>query len=137
VRSLLLTLAMLFSIGQTVATSEQVAAGLGRHLATVSAADYVKFQKTGYAANLFYIAALACAKVSTLALLLALTPLAGHRTPIIAVGGFVGIWAVAALIASAFQCNLPEAWAYETGKCFDQVSDSPHLNGLTLAAGPY
>jgi hypothetical protein len=115
---------MLFSIGQTVATSDQVAAGLGRHLATVSAADYIKFQKAGYAASLLYVASLACAKVSTLTLLLALTPLAGHRKPIMAVGGFVVIWAVCALISSAFQCNLPHAWAYETGKCFSQVSNT-------------
>jgi hypothetical protein len=120
--SLLLTFAMLFSIGQTIATSDQVAAGLGKHLAAISAADYVKFQKTGYAASLLYIAALACAKVSTLVLLLALTPLAGHRKPILAVGGFVAVWAFCALVASAFQCNLPHAWAYETGKCFNQVS---------------
>jgi hypothetical protein len=119
---------MLFSIGQTVATSNQVAAGLGRHLVAVSAADYIKFQKAGYAANLLYIAALACAKVSTLALLLALTPLAGHRKPILAVGSFVVIWAVGALTASAFQCNLPHVWAYETGKCFDQVSNSLDLS---------
>jgi hypothetical protein len=119
---LLLTSAMLFSIGQTVATSDQVAAGLGRHLAAISAADYVRFQKAGYAASLLYIASLACAKVSTLTLLLNLTPLAGHRLPILAVGGFVGIWASSALISSAFQCSLPDAWAYETGKCFNQVS---------------
>jgi hypothetical protein len=118
---LLLTFAMLFSIGQTVATSDQVAAGLGRHLASLSAADYVKFQKAGYAASILYIAALACAKGSTLILLLGITRLADHRKPIFAMAGFVVIWAVCAIIASAFQCNLPHAWAYETGKCFNQV----------------
>src|SRR2546423_4000150 len=89
---LLLTFAMLFFVGQTVATSEQVAAGLGRHLVTVSAADYVKFQKTGYAASLFYIAALACGKISTLALLLALTPVPAQCRIILAIGGLVGAW---------------------------------------------
>jgi hypothetical protein len=118
---LLLTLATLFSIGQTVATSDQVAAGLGRHLASLSAVDYVKFQKAGYAASVLYVAALACAKVSTLVLLLGLTRLVGHRRPILAVMGFVVVWAVCAIIASAFQCNLPHIWAYETGKCFNQV----------------
>jgi hypothetical protein len=121
---LLLTLAMLFSIGQTVATSDQVAAGLGRHLASLSATDYVKFQKAGYAASILYIAALACAKVSTLILLLGLTRLTGHRRPILAVAGFVVVWAVCAIIASAFQCNLPHIWAYETGKCFNQVGQN-------------
>jgi hypothetical protein len=118
---------MLFFVGQTSATSEQVAAGLGKHLAAVSVADYVKFQKVGYAASLLYIAALACAKVSTLTLLLALTPLAGHRKPIIMVAGLVVAWGVCALIASAFQCNLPHTWAYQTGKCFNQVSEDAHL----------
>jgi hypothetical protein len=117
-----LALAMFFSIGQTTATSEQVAAGLGKHLAALSAADYVKFQKAGYAASLLYIAALACAKLSALALLLALSPLASHRKPIIVVAGAVLIWGFCALIATTFQCNVPRAWAYETGKCFNQVS---------------
>jgi hypothetical protein len=123
---LLLTFAMLFSIGQTLATSEQVAAGLGQHLAAVSAADYVKFQKAGYAASLFYIVALACAKLAALAQLFTLTPLAGHRKPIIVVMGLVIVWAVCALITIAFQCDLPHVWAYETGKCVKQVSrDTP------------
>lgn len=123
---------MLFSIGQTVATSDQVAAGLGKNLAAVSAADYIKFQKAGYAASLLYVASLACAKVSTLTLLLALTPLSGHRKPIIAVGGLVVLWGLAALISTAFQCNLPHAWAYQTGKCFNQVGHPCHssLRGL-------
>jgi hypothetical protein len=119
---LFLALAMLFSIGQTVATSDQVAAGLGRHLTSLSAADYVVFQKAGYAASILYVAALACAKVSALLLLIGLTRLTSHRRPILAVAWFVVIWAVSAIIASTFQCNLPHAWAYETGKCFNQVS---------------
>ena len=118
---LLLTFAMLFSIGQTVAASAQVAAGLGRPLAHVSAADYIKFQKAGYAASSLYIAALACAKMSTLSLLHGLTRFVGHRRPILAVGCFVVVWAVCALLSSAFQCNLPRPWAFETGKCFHQV----------------
>jgi hypothetical protein len=119
---------MLFSVGQTVATSEQVAAGLGNHLATVSAADYVKFQKAGYASSLLYIAALACAKVSALVLLFTLTPLASHRRPIIAVAGMVVAWGICALMAATFQCSLPQVWAYETGSCFNQVSrDTPFI----------
>ena len=121
---LLISLAMLFSIGQTIATSMQVNYGLGRHLTAVSASEYIKFQKAGYAANLLYIVALATAKISTIALLFALTRLDNHRKPIQAVGLVVIIWALGAFLASAFQCNLPNAWAYETGKCFDQVCNS-------------
>ena len=129
---LFLTLAMLFSIGQTVATSNQVASGLGRHLSSLSAADYIKFQKAGYAASILYIAALACAKVSTLTLLHGLTRVAGHRRPIHAVAGFVVVWALSAIIASAFQCNLPRVWAYETEKCFNQVRQYAAALGLRI-----
>ncbi len=125
---LLISLAMVFSIAQTIATSEQVSAGLGRHLKAVSASDYVKFQKAGYAASILYLLALACAKVSTIALLFALTRLENHRIPIQAVGLAVILWAVGAIIATAFQCDLPHAWAYETGKCFDQVCRFPGLS---------
>jgi hypothetical protein len=119
---ILLAFATFFSIGQTTATSEQVAAGLGKHLAALSAADYVKFQKAGYAASLFYIAALTCAKLSALALLLALSPFASHRRPIIVVAAAVLAWGFSALIATTSQCDLPQVWAYETGKCINQVS---------------
>ena len=135
---LLLTLAMLFSIGQTAAISDQVAAGLGRHLASLSVADYIKFQKAGYTAGILYIATLACAKMSTLILLLGLTRLAGHRKPILAVAGFVVVWAACAIIASACQCNLPHAWAYETGKCFNQVGQyAVQMSSLGSPNPPY
>jgi len=117
----LITGAMLSSVGQTVATNAQVAAGLGSPLATLSPARFVKFQKTGYIADILYLGALFFAKASTLMLLFSLTRLPSHRRPIVATSVFILLWAVAAIVASAFRCGLPRPWAYETGACFDQV----------------
>ena len=36
-------------------------------------------------------------------------------------GGFIVIWSIASLLASAFQCDLPSAWMIVEGRCFDQV----------------
>jgi len=113
--------AMVFSIGFTIAINHQVSHGLGSLLSTVSPADYEVFQKAGYAWNILYIISLALGKVSTLALLLALAPNKTYRIPMLGVGGVIGLWAVAATFASAFQCSLPHPYLITTGQCFSQT----------------
>jgi len=113
--------AMLFSIGFTIAINQQVSHGLGSLLSTVSPADYEVFQKAGYAWNILYIISLALGKVSTLSLLLALAPNKSYRIPMLGVSGVIGLWAVAALFASAFQCSLPHPYLITTGQCFSQA----------------
>ncbi|EXJ61483.1 uncharacterized protein A1O5_11799 [Cladophialophora psammophila CBS 110553] len=112
--------AMALSIGFTVAINQQVSGGLGSEISTLTGDQYEKFQKAGYAWNILYITSLSFGKVSTLSLLLALSPNKSYRIPMLATGGLTAVWAVASVIASAFQCSLPHPYLITTNKCFSQ-----------------
>ncbi|KIW15224.1 hypothetical protein PV08_05269 [Exophiala spinifera] len=114
--------AMLFAIGFTIAINNQVSRGLGSQLSTVRSEDYEGFQKAGYAWNMLYIITMSFGKLSTLSLLLALAPNKSyHRIPMLALVGFIGLWTVATLFASAFQCALPHPYLITTETCFNQT----------------
>lgn len=110
-----------FSIGFTIALNQQVSGGLGSRLSTLSDEQYEKFNKAGYAWNVLYIMAMALGKVSTLTLLLALSPNKTYRIPMLVLGGLIALWTVASVISSAFQCSMPHPYLITTGKCFGQV----------------
>ncbi|KIW24311.1 uncharacterized protein PV07_10038 [Cladophialophora immunda] len=116
----ILIAAMVFSIGFTIAINQQVSGGLGSEISTLTADQYEKFQKAGYAWNILYITSLSFGKVSTLSLLLALSPNKSYRIPMLATGGLTAVWAIASIIASAFQCSLPHPYLITTSKCFSQ-----------------
>ncbi|KAK5457210.1 hypothetical protein LTS15_004991 [Exophiala xenobiotica] len=119
----IITTAMLFSIGFTIAINNQVDNGLGSVLSSISQEEYEGFQKAGYAWNILYIWSLALGKLSTLSLLIALAPNKSyHRMPMRAVGGIIIVWAFASVFASAFQCDLPHPYLITTAKCFSQTS---------------
>ncbi|KAI9808500.1 MAG: hypothetical protein M1827_007205 [Pycnora praestabilis] len=112
--------AMVFGIGETVAISIQVANGLGRTASLVSAAQLVKFQQAGYAAQMLYIAALACAKVSSLTFLAQLTPDTRHIKTTRVIALLVAVWAFVSILGIAFQCKLPHPWEITSSKCMHQ-----------------
>lgn len=109
-----------FSIGFTLAINQQVNGGLGSPLQTVSNEDYEKFQKAGYAWNILYLVSLFFGKVSTLTLLLALSPNKSYRIPMLVVAGTIALWAFTAILVSAFQCSLPHPYLITTNKCISQ-----------------
>ncbi|KAK6382076.1 hypothetical protein LTS17_003961 [Exophiala oligosperma] len=118
----IITTAMLFAIGFTIAINNQVSHGLGSLRSTISSQDFEGFQKAGYAWNMLYIITIALGKLSTLSLLIALAPNKSyHRIPMRVLVGFIGLWAVASLLASAFQCSLPHPYLITTETCFSQV----------------
>ncbi|OCT53690.1 hypothetical protein CLCR_10262 [Cladophialophora carrionii] len=117
----ILSAAMIFSIAFTLTLNQQVSGGLGSKLSTLSDDQYDRFQRAGYAWNILYIVALCLGKSSTLSLLLALSPNKSYRIPMLAVGGLIVAWAVASVIASAFQCALPHPYQITTNTCFSQV----------------
>ena len=119
--SLTFICAQVSSIAFTIAVNQQVSGGLGSELSTLSDSQYDKFQKAGYVWNILYIIALLFAKASTLSLLLALSPNKSYRRPMLVVGAVIAAWAVATIIASAFQCSLPHPYLITTNKCFSQV----------------
>ncbi|KIX95787.1 uncharacterized protein Z520_08495 [Fonsecaea multimorphosa CBS 102226] len=117
----ILITAMVFSIGFTIAINQQVSGGLGSEISTLSADQYEKFQKAGYAWNILYTTSLSFGKISTLSLLLALSPNKSYRIPMWATGLLTIAWTVTSIIASAFQCSLPHPYLITTNKCFSQV----------------
>ncbi|KAI9849538.1 MAG: hypothetical protein M1837_004158 [Sclerophora amabilis] len=118
----ILILAMAISIGQSIAASIQIENGVGQHQGHLSTSQIDTFEKAGYASNLLFISSLAISKLSTLCLLLQITPIALHRRLALALGAAIITWTVTSLFASAFQCRLPSPWEMLGTRCFDQIS---------------
>ncbi len=92
----------------------------------------VTIRQAGYSSDLLLIISLGISKISTLILLLQISPVTLHRTLAAMLGGFIVIWSIPSLLASAFQCDLPNAWMIVEGRCFDQVRYSTLQSQLTL-----
>jgi hypothetical protein len=137
-------------IGQAIAVTKQVEAGLGKREATLDASEIERFQKVrsaclyslragifqqvflfffmltvaqaAYASEILYIVMLFFNKIATLFFVatLARTPL-NYRV-VLGVIVFTCLWATTAIFGIAFQCELPQAWAILSKKCFDQVN---------------
>ena len=121
-REHLLTMLQVFGIAYIGAVTAQVSHGLGSPVHTISHASYVLFQKAGYSSFFLYIMAISTSKMTTLYLLHTLTPQRSHRRPILTVGGFILVWAVGTLLASAFQCSLPTPYLYTSNsQCISQT----------------
>lgn len=71
---------------------------------------------------MLYIPAVCCAKLSSLAFYVYLTPDKKHLRATRAVQALAIVWTTTAVLATAFQCHLPRPWAITSGHCFDQVS---------------
>ncbi|KAL9118548.1 MAG: hypothetical protein Q9187_004904 [Circinaria calcarea] len=113
--------ALFFSIAQVVAVSLQTAAGLGQHADTLSPLNLERFQQTGYAASLLYIATLCFSKISVALLLQTITPVQLHKQMTLAVGAVTVLWTVIAMFGLAFQCHLPYPWRFIDNACFNQT----------------
>ena len=100
----------------------------------------VTMGQAGYSSDLLLIISLGVSKISILILLLQISPVALHRRLAAMLGGFIVIWSIASLLASAFQCDLPSAWMVVEGRCIDQVlystSRSDVLEMLNRAGFP-
>ena len=137
------------SAGQSVSTSIQVLNGVGRHLDSLSGSQIMASEKAsnpsmrtidrkvtmrqaGYSSDLLLVISLGVSKISILILLLQISPVTLHRRLAAMLGGFIVIWSIPSLLASAFQCDLPSAWMIVEGRCFDQVRYSTLQSQLTL-----
>ena len=137
------------SAGQSISTSIQVLNGVGRHLDSLSRSQIMASEKAskpsmrtidskltmrqaGYSSDLLLIICLGVSKISILILLLQISPVTLHRTLAAMLGGFIVIWSIPSLLASAFQCDLPSAWMIVEGRCFDQVRCSSSQSQQTL-----
>ena len=71
---------------------------------------------------MLFITSVCFAKLSLVAFLRNLTPLALNRTSGLIIGLVVILWAVTGTVTAAFQCDLPSPWDYVNQSCFNRVS---------------
>ncbi|KAI9843957.1 MAG: hypothetical protein M1837_005998 [Sclerophora amabilis] len=117
-----ISLAVVAAVGQTIAVSQQVTAGLGRPASSLSTLQIDSYQKAWYASQFFYIVTLSFGKFTTLTFILTLVQTSLQRTSVLGTMVFTIVWALLALLAIAFQCHVPHTWALLAETCFDQRS---------------
>ncbi|OOF90396.1 hypothetical protein ASPCADRAFT_400843 [Aspergillus carbonarius ITEM 5010] len=124
---ILVSVAMAFSLLQTICISIAARNGYGQEETASSAEQLEKALKfvadlrslqSVYASEMFYIASLTFAKLSALAFINFLM----QRTRKTELGLIVLIsaWGVAAEFAVAFQCHLPHPWGWNEDQCFNR-----------------
>ncbi|KAF7945628.1 uncharacterized protein EAE97_004666 [Botrytis byssoidea] len=115
-------IAMLSSVGQCICTSEQIAYGLGQKQDTILQNEINRFYIAQYAGNIMYISAIFLTKLSSLHFFVCLTREGSkkrrliHRSIL-----WIGIWSLISIVVIALQCQLPDPWEYEPGKCINVV----------------
>ncbi|PYI05167.1 hypothetical protein BO78DRAFT_151864 [Aspergillus sclerotiicarbonarius CBS 121057] len=114
----LVSVAMGFSLLQTICISIAARNGYGQEESASSAEQLEKALKSVYASEMFYIASVTFAKLSALAFMNFLM----QRTRKTEWGLIVliGAWGVAAEFAVAFQCHLPRPWSWDANQCFNR-----------------
>ena len=139
----LLVTSLIFSIGLVVTVSlETTHGGLGQHESSLSQLNLSVYQKVprprssrqsaqlmtvqaAYAGDLLYILSLTFSKISLLILLRLITPVRLQGQFISALGAALLLWGLTALLAAAFQCQVPRVWEILGNQCFHVVSSRP------------
>ncbi|KAJ6134019.1 hypothetical protein N7523_000341 [Penicillium sp. IBT 18751x] len=114
--------AMFACVGQSIAVSIATKSGLGQHLLSLSDGQRVSMMKAQYAANILFIASMACSKLALIMFIRSLTPATLDRRFALGLGVFVLLWTIAGVFTAAFQCSVPDTWDYLHGKCFHLVA---------------
>ncbi|GAA84580.1 integral membrane protein [Aspergillus luchuensis IFO 4308] len=113
-----LWIALIIAFIQTLLTQFAVDHGLGKHASSLSTADFSKYNKLTYAAQLLLIPVLSLSKLSTCRLIHRLTPGQRIRRANMITIIVVGIWTVFAVFATALQCR--PRWEYLPSQCAGQ-----------------
>ncbi|KAF6221246.1 hypothetical protein HO133_002101 [Letharia lupina] len=113
----LITVALLFAIGQSVAVSVEAGHGYGSPSDPLSRSQATSNLKSEYAASLLYVASLGFAKASVVALVNTLTPIRSHRRATYGLAIFLFLWVIIGEFGTAFLCHLPRPWDYLEGHC--------------------
>ncbi|KAF2815718.1 uncharacterized protein BDZ99DRAFT_121327 [Mytilinidion resinicola] len=114
----LMTGAMILSLGLSLAYSIAASHGMGNKV--VSVADAHTIQKAYYAADLLYIMALCCVKLSLVIFFNNIAVDEKQKRVILGLGAFAIMSAISTLFAAALQCGGPRSWEVMTLHCFNQ-----------------
>jgi len=115
----LICVALVFSIGQSVAVGIQCASGFGQHLDTLDEDSEEAMLKAEYAAGVLFVASLCFSKMSITVFIIELTPVRLYRRAAYFLGFFVTVWGVSSIFAASFQCNPGKPWDFINGSCFN------------------
>ena len=132
------------AVGYGIAVSYEVSAGLGRGTTFLEAGNLDRFEHASsldpltvtlidglplqayFTAQLFYILSLCLGKLALLVFMLNFALKKVRRQVLQGLMWLNIVWLVVGILAVAFQCDIPRAWAVVTGKCFDQVNSAIH-----------
>ncbi|KYG42582.1 hypothetical protein M433DRAFT_26790 [Acidomyces richmondensis BFW] len=117
VDDVLVTIAMLFGVGEVVAISLAANDGLGRRAELLDSAQIKNVQKRLYASSILYVVTLAFAKASIVILMSRLFVEKRHVTVNRILSAALLVWSLAAIFGAAFQCGLPHPWRYFAQTC--------------------
>ncbi|KAJ5291396.1 hypothetical protein N7478_000647 [Penicillium angulare] len=118
---LLIVAALFLAVGQTLVVSLAVGSGYGSHFEEISSPDAVRVMKSLYAAFLLYIMSLFLSKMSFVIFIRQFTPVAKGKRLSRGIEITLYVWALTALLGSAFQCKSPP-WDLWHGQCFNLLA---------------
>ncbi|VUC35668.1 unnamed protein product [Clonostachys rosea] len=117
-------------IAQSAAVISQGANGLGK-LESISSDRVSYILKSHYASDVLYIAALLLSKVSATRTLWGMAP-RERRKAIWATEALIAAWAASSILASLFQCSLPQPWDFIHGQCFNRSIFWIYVDALNI-----
>ncbi|MCJ1283183.1 hypothetical protein MMC26_002510 [Xylographa opegraphella] len=118
----LITIALLFSVGQSSAVAVQTANGFGKPITSRTSSVVSTDLKAEYAASLLYIPGLCFSKLSVLAVIRTITPARRDRMIVYGLIMTVIAWALTAEFAAAFQCTAQRPFDYIMRTCFNRTA---------------
>ncbi|KAK5248762.1 hypothetical protein LTR40_011710, partial [Exophiala xenobiotica] len=116
----LLPLALVFAVAQSVFVRLAISNGLGSHVDTLTDDQILTFQKLTYAGNLLFQLVLALSQVIVVLLIKNVQPQRPVRIGCNCLLGFITVYSALSLSILAFQCSLPTPWLVSTDSCVDR-----------------
>ncbi|KAI1204757.1 uncharacterized protein F4807DRAFT_446104 [Annulohypoxylon truncatum] len=128
----LILVSQVLSISQTIATSIEVANGLGSRFDTLSSDNVTAFQKSFYAANVLSVASQAMSKLSLVFYIRVLSPINLHRASCWVLMGATLLWMLTSVILLLFQCSSPTFWDFITNWCINRLAIWYYINVVNI-----
>ncbi|KAF4964045.1 hypothetical protein FSARC_7994 [Fusarium sarcochroum] len=127
---ILVAASTIVAIAQSIAVIAQGANGMGK-LHGPSNSQISSIMKAQYASDALFIMVLLLAKISATRTIWGMAP-RERRKMILATEGLIGAWAVSSIVASFFQCSLPEPWDYINGQCFNRFAFWTYVDAMNI-----
>ncbi|KAM5341921.1 hypothetical protein ACJ41O_014952 [Fusarium nematophilum] len=130
VDDILVAAATVVSIAQSIAVISQGFNGLGKlHGHTTYQVSAIL--KAQYASDALFLIALLLAKLSATRTIWGMVPWK-RRYVILLTEGLIALWASSSVVASLFQCSLPNPWDYIEGQCFNRLAFWIYVGALNM-----